>query len=93
MILCGGPPFAAETALNHQDTDSTRALKVCWGSWVLVSMDQLVHPAHPTDAPSVWDVLRSDKHLKLVCFVPELIILLKEATNIRDKGKHRLQQR
>lgn len=53
-------------------------------------MDPLAPPAHPSDAPSVRAVLRPDK---LVCFEPELVILLKEATNTRDKGKHGLQQR
>lgn len=87
-------PLSPPKLLWTIKTRTPREPRRCAGvARVLVSMDQLVHPAHPTDAPSVWDVLRSDKHLKLVCFVPELIILLKEATNIRDKGKYRLQQR
>lgn len=54
-----------------------------------VSTHQLVHPAHPTDAPSLWDVLKpntSNWFALLAC-------CWKRPQNTRDKGKHGLQQR
>ncbi|XP_053093745.1 carcinoembryonic antigen-related cell adhesion molecule 1 isoform X2 [Pangasianodon hypophthalmus] len=90
-------------ALTRRDMDSTRPLKVCCGIWqqiFLHGLDLFVqHIPQMIDWIEIWGIWRPSQHLELLvmflepflnnlCSMAGRIILLKEATAIREYCCH-----